>query len=240
MKLYVVGFGPGNEDGMTAAAKRVLGECELIVGYRTYTELIKKYFPGKSFYDTGMRGEKERCRYAVEKASEGVKTAVVCSGDAGVYGMASLAFEIAGDTEVDVEVIPGVSAAMSGAALAGAPLSDDFAVISLSDLLTPHDVILKRIEAAAAADFAICIYNPSSKTRSGHLKRACDIILKYRDKSTVCAVVKNIGREGESTVLVSLEKLGDTETDMRTTVFIGNSRTRKIKNKMVTPRGYKL
>ncbi len=240
MKLYVVGFGPGNEDGMTAAAKRVLGECELIVGYRTYTELIKKYFPGKSFYDTGMRGEKERCRYAVEKASEGVKTAVVCSGDAGVYGMASLAFEIAGNTEVDVEVIPGVSAAMSGAALAGAPLSDDFAVISLSDLLTPHDVILKRIEAAAAADFAICIYNPSSKTRSGHLKRACDIILKYRDKSTVCAVVKNIGREGESAVLVSLEKLGDTETDMRTTVFIGNSRTRKIKNKMVTPRGYKL
>lgn len=240
MKLYVVGFGPGNEDGMTAEAKRVLGECELIVGYRTYTELIRKYFPGKSFYDTGMRGEKERCRYAVEKASEGVKTAVVCSGDAGVYGMASLAFEIAGDTEVDVEVIPGVSAAMSGAALAGAPLSDDFAVISLSDLLTPHDVILKRIEAAAAADFAICIYNPSSKTRSGHLKRACDIILKYRDKSTVCAVVKNIGREGESAVLVSLEKLGDTETDMRTTVFIGNSRTRKIKNKMVTPRGYKL
>ncbi|HIT85701.1 MAG TPA: precorrin-3B C(17)-methyltransferase [Candidatus Ornithomonoglobus intestinigallinarum] len=240
MKLYVVGFGPGNEDGMTAEAKRVLGECELIVGYRTYTELIRKYFPGKSFYDTGMRGEKERCRYAVEKASEGVKTAVVCSGDAGVYGMASLAFEIAGDTEVDIEVIPGVSAAMSGAALAGAPLSDDFAVISLSDLLTPHDVILKRIEAAAAADFAICIYNPSSKTRSGHLKRACDIILKYRDKSTVCAVVKNIGREGESAVLVSLEKLGDTETDMRTTVFIGNSRTRKIKNKMVTPRGYKL
>ncbi len=240
MKLYVVGFGPGNEDGMTAEAKRVLGECELIVGYRTYTELIKKYFPGKSFYDTGMRGEKERCRYAVEKASEGVKTAVVCSGDAGVYGMASLAFEIAGNTEVDVEVIPGVSAAMSGAALAGAPLSDDFAVISLSDLLTPHDVILKRIEAAAAADFAICIYNPSSKTRSGHLKRACDIILKYRDKSTVCAVVKNIGREGESAALVSLEKLGDTETDMRTTVFIGNSRTRKIKNKMVTPRGYKL
>ena len=240
MKLYVVGFGPGNEDGMTAEAKRVLGECELIVGYRTYTELIKKYFPGKSFYDTGMRGATERCRYAVEKASEGVKTAVVCSGDAGVYGMASLAFEIAGNTEVDVEVIPGVSAAMSGAALAGAPLSDDFAVISLSDLLTPHDVILKRIEAAAAADFAICIYNPSSKTRSGHLKRACDIILKYRDKSTVCAVVKNIGREGESAALVSLEKLGDTETDMRTTVFIGNSRTRKIKNKMVTPRGYKL
>ena len=239
MKLYVVGFGPGSPDGMTVAAKKVLEECELIDGYKTYTDLIRKYFPQKCFYDTGMRSETERCRYAVSKAAEGIKTAVVCSGDAGVYGMASLVYEIAENVQdIEVEVIPGVSAAMSGGALAGAPLAHDFAVISLSDLLTPMELIEKRIEAAAAADFVICIYNPSSKTRSEYLKNACEIILRYRDTKTVCAAVKNIGREGESVRIMSLLELRDTKADMLTTIFIGNSRTRKIKNKMVTPRGY--
>lgn len=241
MKLYVVGFGPGSADGMTAAARKALAGCELIVGYKTYIDLIKKIFPDKRFYATGMKNEIERCRLAAEKAAGGIKTAVVCSGDSGVYGMASLMYEMTENMQdVEVEVIPGVSAAMSGGALAGAPIADDFAVISLSDLLTPREVIYKRIEAAASADFVICLYNPSSKARAGYLKYACGIILKYRDTKTPCAAVKNIGREGESVTLMSLAELAEAEADMLTTVFVGSSKTRVIKNKMVTPRGYKI
>lgn len=240
MKIYVVGIGAGSEDGMTANARKILENADVIVGYTLYAELVKKFLPDKEYFISGMKQEKERCTAALQMASQGKRVAVVCSGDAGVYGMASLVYEIADAyDDVEVYVIPGVSAMLSGGALVGAPLGHDFAVISLSDLLTPWEVIEKRLECAAMADFAICLYNPSSKKRADYLKKACDIILNYRDAKTVCAAAKNIGRESEEYSVMTLDGLREYKADMFTTVFIGNSMTKKINGKMVTPRGYK-
>lgn len=240
MKLYTVGFGAGNADGMTLAAKKAIEKCDLIVGYTAYTELLKVIFPDKEYYQTPMKQEVERCRHALQEAQNGKNVAVVCSGDAGVYGMASLLYELSSDYKnVEIKVIPGVTAAISGAALLGAPLTNDFAVVSLSDLLTESAVIEKRLECAAMADFVICLYNPASKKRGEHLKNACDIILKYRPPETVCGIAQNIGREGEVYKIMSLSELRDAKTDMFTTVFVGNLATKKINGKMVTPRGYK-
>ena len=177
---------------------------------------------------------------AVENAVGGRTVAVVCSGDSGVYGMAGLIYEVARDyPPIDIEVVPGITAACGGAAVLGAPLTHDFAVISLSDLLTPWEKIEKRLEAAAAADFVICLYNPRSRSRADYLRRACDILLRQKSPATVCGFVQNIGREGERAVTLTLEQLRDnTEVDMFTTVFIGNSDTALIGGKMVTPRGY--
>lgn len=240
MKIYVVGIGAGGADGFTKEALSVLKKSDVIVGYTVYAELVKKILPDKEYIVSGMKQETQRCTEAVSTALKGRRVAVVCSGDAGVYGMASLVHEIAAPYE-DIEVcsVAGVSAMLSGGALAGAPLAHDFAVISLSDLLTPWEKIEKRLECAAVGDFAVCIYNPSSKKRYGYLQRACDIMLKYRDTETVCAVAKNIGRDGEEYDVLTLGELRGYEADMFTTVFIGNSETRNIKGKMVTPRGYK-
>lgn len=240
MSLYVVGFGAGNEDGMTIAAKKAVEKCGLIVGYTVYTELLKAIFPDKEYFETPMKQETARCKKALEVASDGKDVAVVCSGDSGVYGMASLILEMAEEyPSVDIEIVPGVTSALSGGAIAGAPIGHDFAVISLSDLLTPWKKIEKRLACAAEGDFAICIYNPSSKKRHDYLKKACDIILGYRSEKTVCAAVRNIGREGEAYSIMTLLELRGYEADMFTTVFIGNSQTRNINGKMVTPRGYK-
>lgn len=240
MKIYVVGIGAGGADGFTNEALKVLKNADVIVGYTVYAELVKKILPDKKYIVSGMKQETRRCTEAVRIALMGRRVAVVCSGDAGVYGMASLVHEIAAPYE-DVEVcsVAGVSAMLSGGALVGAPLAHDFAVVSLSDLLTPWEKIEKRLKCAAVGDFAVCIYNPSSKKRQGYLQRACDIMLKYRDTETVCAVAKNIGRGGEKYDVLTLGELRDYEADMFTTVFIGNSETRNIKGKMVTPRGYK-
>ena len=241
MKIYVVGIGAGNADGMTFKARNVLEKADVIVGYTVYAELVKKLFPEKEYFVSAMKQEAERCRKAVEMAADGRNVAVVCSGDAGVYGMASLVYEIAAGYEnVEVSVVAGVSAMLSGGALVGAPLGHDFAVISLSDLLTPWEKIEKRLECASAADFTICLYNPSSKKRRDYLNKACRIVMQSALPETVCGIVKQIGREGESCQVMTLQELSNYEADMFTTVFIGNSTTKVINGKMVTPRGYKL
>mgnify|MGYP002624588111 CR=1 FL=1 len=239
--LYIVGIGSGSPAGMTGEAVSAIESSSLIVGYSVYSELLRPHFPEKEYYSTGMRQEKERVIFALEKAACGLETALVCSGDAGVYGMASLACELSGGyPDVRIKVIPGVTAALSGAAILGSPLTNDFAVISLSDLLTPWEVIEKRLEGAAMGDFVIVLYNPMSKKRTDEFRNACDIILRHRSAETPCGIAVNIGREGESSRILTLGELKDTVVDMFTTVFVGNSATRVIGGKLVTPRGYEL
>ena len=239
-KIYVTGLGPGAADQMTIQAKKVLEKCPVIIGYTVYIDLIRDEYPDKIFLSTPMRKEADRCRMAFAEAEKGQDVAMVCSGDAGIYGMAGLICEIGKDyPDVGIEVVPGITAASGGAAVLGAPLMHDFAVISLSDLLTPWEKIEKRIRAAAEADFVICIYNPSSKKRADYLQKACGMVLEYRKPETVCGIVRNIGRDGESCEILSLERLAGTQVDMFTTVFIGNSNTMELNGRMVTPRGYK-
>ena len=238
-KVTVIGLGPGGGADLTGRARAALEECGLIVGYTAYIDLVKDDFPEKEVLSTGMRREVDRCRAAVEAALTGKDVAVVCSGDSGVYGMAGLIYEVAQEYDpIEIEVVPGITAACGGAAVLGAPLTHDFAVISLSDLLTPWEKIEKRLSAAAQADFVICLYNPSSRNRPDYLQRACDILLRDKDPETVCGTVRNIGREGEEGKLLTLAQLRDTQVDMFTTVFIGNSQTKVLGGKMVTPRGY--
>ncbi|XCP84419.1 precorrin-3B C(17)-methyltransferase [Roseburia hominis] len=240
-KIYVIGIGPGAGDQMTVRAANVIKQCPVVVGYTVYVDLLKKDYPDKIYLSTPMRREEARCRMAVEEAGKGQDVAFVCSGDAGVYGMAGLMYEVAENSpEVEIEIIPGITAATGGAAVLGAPLMHDFAVISLSDLMTEWEKIERRLKAAAMADFVICIYNPSSRRRAGYLKKACICMLEYKSEATVCGIVRNIGREGQSCRILSLGELRDTEVDMFTTVFIGNEQTRRIGDKMVTPRGYQI
>lgn len=237
--VYVVGIGPGAYEQMTIKAARVLEQCPVIIGYTVYVDLVKEYFPDTEFLTTPMTQEVARCRLAFEEARKGRDVALICSGDAGVYGMAGLLYELRADYgEVEIQVVPGVTAASAGGAILGAPLIHDFAVISLSDLLTPWEYIEQRLRAAAQADFVICLYNPSSKKRHHYLHRACTILLEYKAGHTVCGLARNIGREGESYQVLTLEHLKDAKTDMFTTVFIGNGQTMCIDGKMVTPRGY--
>ncbi|MFA6807785.1 MAG: precorrin-3B C(17)-methyltransferase [Eubacteriales bacterium] len=241
MKIYVVGLGPGGEDQIIPRALDALEQSDIIVGYDRYIELIKPRFSHKQLLSTPMKKEVERCRLAIDKALEGFTVSMVSSGDAGVYGMAGIMYETAANfKEIEIEVIPGITAACSGAAILGAPLISDFAVISLSDLLTPWDKIEKRLSGAALADFVICLYNPSSKTRHDYLAKACDIIRRYQRADIPAGIVRNIGRSGENYEIMTLEELREKQVDMYTTVFIGNSQTKVIKNKIVTPRGYKL
>ena len=239
-KLYVVGIGPGNGENLSGRARRALEESELICGYTGYVELLRPLFPEKPFYTTGMTGELERCRYCLEQAEMGKTVALVCSGDAGVYGMASPVLELKpGYPDAEVEVIPGITAALSGGAMLGAPLGHDFCVISLSDRLTDWELIERRLRLAAKADFVLCLYNPASRHRPDGLRRACEILLEERGPDTVCGLVRQIGREGESGAVLSLQELLKAEADMFTTVFIGASHTREVDGRMVTPRGYR-
>ena len=238
-KLFVVGIGAGDYEGMTVKAVKVLENADIIVGYTVYCDLMKPYFPDKTFLSTPMMQEVERCRLALEHAAAGETAAMICSGDAGIYGMASPILELAEEYGVEIEVIAGVTAAASGAALLGSPITCDFAVVSLSDLLTPMEVIEKRLECAAQADLCIVIYNPSSRKRADYLKNACEIVMRYRSRETVCGIAENIGREGETSCVMTLAELAEAKTNMFTTVFIGNSSTKNISGKMVTPRGYK-
>lgn len=240
MKLYCIGIGPGGEEQMTLRAVRALEKCDCVAGYGLYLDLIESLVAGKERIQTGMTREVDRCAAAVAAAKAGKTVAVVSSGDAGVYGMAGLLLELCeNEPELEVEVIPGITAACSGGAVLGSPLTCDFACISLSDLLTPWDKIEQRLRCAAAGDFAIALYNPASKKRADHLRRACDILLETLPSETVCGTVRNIGRAGETFALTTLGALRDTPVDMLTTVFIGNSRTRVIGGRMVTPRGYR-
>ncbi|MBO4809102.1 MAG: precorrin-3B C(17)-methyltransferase [Lachnospiraceae bacterium] len=238
-KIYVVGIGPGDNQMMTFQARKALEDSDIIVGYKAYIDLVKTQFSQKEFFENGMRGEIERCEKCVEFAKAGKTVSLICSGDAGVYGMASPLLEVASkEGFLNVEVIPGVTAALSGSAVLGAPVGHDFCVISLSDLLTPWEVIEKRLLCAAEGDFCIAIYNPSSHKRADYLKKACDIMLTKLSSDTPCGYVKNIGREGTFSKVLSLKELAGEQVDMFTTVFIGNSNTKIIDGKLVTPRGY--
>lgn len=238
-KLFVVGIGPGSEKFMTYEAKDALSQAELICGYNLYVDLVKPMFPQTPVLATAMTKEIDRCRMALEKASQGTTVAMVCSGDSGVYGMACLIYELSGEfCPIEIVMVSGVTAALSGAAVLGAPLSHDFAVISLSDLLTPWELIEKRLDGAALADFCISLYNPSSKKRSDYLQKACDIMMKHKSGKTVCGWVRNIGREGQESRVLTLSELRNETVDMFCTVFIGNCNTKIINGKMVTPRGY--
>ena len=240
-KVYVVGLGPGGVEQMTKRAQETLAVCDVIAGYNVYIDLIKDDYKDKEFLSTGMRKEVERCKLAIEEALKGKTVAMISSGDAGVYGMAGIMYQIASDyPELEVEVVPGITAACSGAAVLGAPLISDFTLISLSDLLTPWEKIEKRLDLASQADFVICLYNPSSFKRHDYLQKACAIMLKNQRADVPAGIVRNIGREGEEYEIMTLAELRDAQVDMFSTVIIGNSQTEVINNKMVTPRGYKI
>lgn len=238
-RIYIVGMGPGREELMTGEALEALEQSDVIIGYTVYLDLLSGRFQGKELLSTPMRQEEARCRMCFEEAKKGKQAALVCSGDAGIYGMASLMYEI-GKSYPDIElvVVPGITAASSGAALLGAPLNHDFCVISLSDLLTPWERIEKRLRAAAEGDFAIVLYNPSSRKRKDYLARACDILLGSVEPERPCGTVENIGREGTKAGTCTLQELRDREVNMFTTVFIGNSTSEIVNGKLITKRGY--
>ena len=225
--VYVVGLGPGGAQYLTAQAQTALQAADVLCGYTVYIDLVRPLYPDKEVYATGMTREIDRCRWALETAKGGKTVALVCSGDAGVYGMASPLLELAEHCpEVEVEIVPGLTAALSGAAVLGAPLAHDFCVISLSDRLTPWAVIEKRLACAAAGDFC--------------LQKAVRILQDNgKDPDTVCGLVRCIGRDGQTARLLTLAELEDTAVDMFTTVFVGNAATQILHGRMVTPRGYR-
>lgn len=239
-KLVVVGIGPGDYENMTVGADRALKRCDVIIGYHVYVDLVKERYPDKEFLSTPMTQEVKRCQIALDIAREGKDVAMVCSGDSGIYGMAALIYELLGENAgVEVEVVPGLTAACSGGAVLGAPLTHDFAVISLSDRLTPWEKIVTRLDCAAKADLSIVIYNPKSHGRPDHLAKACDVLLKTLPEDRPCGVVRNIGRQGQSKIVLTLKELRDFDADMFCTVFVGNAMTKVIDGNLVTPRGYR-
>jgi precorrin-3B C17-methyltransferase len=236
--IYVIGLGPGAEDQLTPRALEALEKCDVIIGYKTYIDLIAPRFQNcKQLISSPMRDETGRCAEALRLSQSGKTVGLVSSGDPGVYGMAGIMLETAAGHD-DVQIVPGVTAACAAAAVLGAPLTNDFAVISLSNLLTPWETIEQRLEGAAAADFVICLYNPMSRGRPDNLRRACEILLKHKPDSTPAGWVRCAGRPGQEAHLTTLGALKDQKLDMFCTVIIGSSSTRIIADEMVTPRGY--
>ena len=236
-KIYVVGIGPGKKENMTFRAYEAMENSDIIVGYKTYVDLVKEYYPGKEMKSSAMTKEVDRCTEVLELARQGKTVSLISSGDAGVYGMAGIMLEIA-DEDMEVEVIPGITATNAAAAITGAPIMHDYATISLSDLLTDWDLIKKRLELAAQGDFVVSIYNPKSRGRVTQIEEAREIMMKYKPKSTPVAIVRNAGREDERYILTTLEKMLNHEIDMLTIVLIGNSNTFVKNGKIITPRGY--
>lgn len=241
MKIYAVGIGPGNLNHLTPEARKVIERSDVVVGYTMYVNLISGLLEGKRTISTGMKSERARCRAAVEEAKNGRTVAVVSSGDAGIYGMAPLLLEmLENEAGIEFEIVPGITAATAAAALLGAPLSNDFAVVSLSDLMTAWPTIEKRLEAVGRGDFVLCLYNPKSRTRTDHLRKACEILMKYKSPKTWCAYVRNALRGNSFSEICTLAELPDKNIDMLTTVIVGNADTRRIGNRLVTSRGYRL
>ena len=236
-KIYVVGIGPGKKGDMTFRAYEAMGKSDVIVGYKTYTDLVKGYYPDKEIVSSSMMKEVDRCTDVLKMAKDGKNVALISSGDAGVYGMAGIMLEIA-DDKIEVEVIPGVTATNAAAAITGAPVMHDYVTISLSNLLTDWELIKKRLELAAQGDFVVSIYNPKSRGRVTQIEEAQKIMLKYKPKMTPVAIVRNAGRENEEYVVTTLEEMTKYEIDMLTIVIIGNSNTYVKNGKIITPRGY--
>lgn len=237
-KLYVVGIGPGGRENMTFKAVEVIKKSDIVVGYTPYIEYLGDIVEGKELYSTGMKGELERCQYAIEKVREGKTTSIISTGDAGLYGMAGPILELSRD--IEVEIIPGVTAAFSAASELGSPIMHDYASISLSDLLTPWEVIENRLDKSAQADFVIAIYNPKSRGRKDHLKRAIEIISTHRSGKTPVGIVRNSGRPNTEIKITTLEELDYDSVDMLCVLIVGNSNTFVRDGKVITPRGYEI
>lgn len=236
-KLFVVGIGPGGRENMTLRAVEAIKTCKVLVGYTPYIKYLKELSEGKEIFSTGMTGEVKRCEIAIKKVREGKNTAIISTGDAGLYGMAGPILEL--KKEIDVEIVPGVTAAFSAAAELGSPIMHDYVSISLSDLMTPWEIIEKRLEKAAQGDFVITIYNPKSKNRKNHLKKAVEIILRYKDSKTPVGVVRNSGRNNTKKWIFTLDSIDYDLIDMLCILIIGNSNTYIKDNFIITPRGYK-
>ena len=241
-KLYVVGFGPRGYEHMSSKAIDVIEKADVVTGYTTYVNILKEYFPDKTYIATPMMQEVKRCEMAVEEAQKDQTVAMVSSGDSGIYGMAGIIYQVAEEkgADIEIETVPGVTAASAAASVLGAPLMHDFAVISLSDLMTPLSLIMKRVDCAGQGDLIVCLYNPKSRKRTGYVEQAADILMKYRRQETPVGIVRNAGRKDEERCITTLAELKDAKIDMFSVVIIGNSQTYVRNERMITPRGYTL
>ncbi len=241
-KIFVVGTGPGSREFISPRAMEAMNQSDVVVGYKTYIQLVEPFLQGKELVASGMKKEVERCQEVLQLAESGKVVSLISSGDPGVYGMAGIMLEVvdAQQSLVDVEIVPGISAASSSASLLGAPLMNDYVVISLSDLMTPWEIIKQRLHAAGTGDFVVSIYNPRSKTRVKQLDEAIEILKIYKSTKTPVGIVKHAMREKQEVIITDLENLAKQDVDMFTTLIIGNSQTRVINNKIVTNRGYQL
>lgn len=239
-KIYVIGIGPGNKENMTFRAYNSMEKSDVIIGHKTYVSLVEKMFENKIFIKSFMKKEIERCEETLRLAREGQIVSLISSGDAGVYGMAGIMLEIASGSGIEVEVVPGVTAATASASLVGAPIMHDSVTISLSDLLTNWELIKKRIELASKGDFVISLYNPKSKSRTKQIEEARDIMMKYKDSKIPVLIARNVGRVEENYEITDIENMLNCEINMFSTVIVGNSKTFVKNGKMITPRGYKV
>lgn len=239
-KIYVVGIGPGDKENMSFKAYEVMKNSDILIGHKTYISLVENLFPDKKMIKSAMKKEVERSKETLKLAEEGNIVSLISSGDAGVYGMAGIMLEVAGDTDIEVKVIPGITSSNMSASVVGAPLMHDYVTISLSNLLTDWELIKKRIDLVSQGDFIITLYNPKSNGRPELINEARDIMLKYKNKNTPVAIVRNAGREKEEYDLTDLGHMLEYEINMFTTVIIGNSKTFIKNGKMITPRGYKI
>ena len=241
-KVYIVGIGPGGMDHMTPAASKAIGDSSCIVGYKTYIDMLGNIGEGKQVLSSGMKKEVDRCQKVIELAMEGDTVSLVSSGDCGVYGMAGIMIQLIQESgeDIEFEVVPGVTAANSAAACLGAPIMHDYVTISLSDLLTDWELIKKRIHCAGMGDFVTCIYNPKSKGRQTQIEEARDILLQYKSPGTPVGIVRNAKRDGQQTVVTTLEEMLKHDIDMMSTVIVGNSTSYIKDGAIVTPRGYRI
>lgn len=239
-KIYVVGLGPGNKENMTFRAYKAMEESDILIGHKTYINLVEDMFNDKELIRSAMKKEIDRCQETLKMAREGKTVSLISSGDAGVYGMAGIMLEVASGSGVEVEVIPGVTSANASGSVVGAPIMHDHATISLSDLLTDWELIKKRVDLASEGDFVISLYNPKSFSRTTQIVEARDIMLQHKNEETPVAIVRNTGRKEQEYILTNLKNMLEEEINMFTTVIIGNSKTYVAEDKMITPRGYKL
>ena len=240
--IYVVGIGPGKKDHMTLEAIEVIKRCDIIVGYKTYIDLIRDLVADKIVVENGMRQEIDRSRAALDLSKKGHIVAMISGGDSGVYGMAGLVYELNTKEEwgQEIRIVQGVTSSISAAAELGAPLMNDFCHISLSDLMTPMDHILKRLELAAQGDFVICLYNPKSKGRPDHLRRAFEVMARYKSSHTPVGIVKNAGRDNMEKYVMTFENMDYDICDMSTIVIIGNKESYTENDSIITTRGYRI